>query len=320
MLVTVTLGLLVWVPGLALALGGDAADCSPSNANPPSEGAFTESKEHFTTGGGDLMLFLCQSTPALMPEQSFPQKRESTPQTVGNAVLTGGIPVFAGMTGTSDIGAQASSSAQTSSTNNPDTSSVGDQNNRLKVNPVTGLAVAPESSYRPLTGNERWKLYFNMTYGSAGTYFGPVMTALSLDQASGTPREWGGGLPGFGRRVASRAGTAVLQGTFQAPLAALLHEDVRYISSSQHSLKRRAAHAVLYSFLTYNNQGHPTLNVANISSFYASTAVSTVWLPGIKNAVRYTFSNASEQIALGFPLNVFQEFWPEIQRHVFRRH
>jgi hypothetical protein len=146
------------------------------------------------------------------------------------------------------------------------------------------------------------------------------MTALLLDQANGTPRQWGGGFPGFGRRVASRAGDAVLQGTFQAPLAAALHEDVRYISSSHHGFKRRAAHAVLYSFLTYNDKGHPTLNIANLTAYYASTAVSTAWLPGIKSAARYTFSNASEQIALSFPLNVVQEFWPEIRRHVLRRH
>ena len=120
-----------------------------------------------------------------------------------------------------------------------------------------------------------------MTYASAGPYFSPLVNALALDQASDTPRQWGGGFPGFGRRLASRAANAVLQGSFQAPLAAILHEDVRYIPTSQRSIQRRAAHAVLYSFLTYNDQGHPTLNIANLAAFYASTAVTTAWLPGI---------------------------------------
>jgi hypothetical protein len=115
-------------------------------------------------------------------------------------------------------------------------------------------------------------------------------------------------------------GSAILQGTFQAPVAAVLHEDVRYISSSQHSFKLRAVHAALYSFLTYNSQGHPTLNIANLSSYYASTAVSTAWLPGIRNATRYTFSNSTEQIALSVPINLLQEFWPEIRHYVLRRH
>src|SRR5208337_421453 len=212
------------------------------------------------------------------------------------------------------------SAGQASNPSTPDSSPVEDQNQRLKVNPMTGLAVASQSKYTPLTGTERWELYIKMTYASAGPYFSPVVNALLLDQASGTPRQWGSGFPGFGRRLASRAGNAVLQGTFQAPLAAILHEDVRYIPTSQHSFRRRAIHAVLYSFLTYNDKGHPTLNIANLAAFYASTAVSTVWVPGIQNVARYIFVNSSEQIALSFPLNVAQEFWPEIRHHIFRRH
>jgi hypothetical protein len=281
------LGLLVPAPGLARALVEDAAGCSTSNANPPVDQAFRESEEHFTTGDIGPLLVPCQFAPTF---------------------------------GSDGMDPQASSAAQTSSTNSPDQSSAEDEKQRLNVNPVTGLAVTAESSYCPLTGNERWKLYFKMNYWSVGSYFGPVFTALLLDQATGSPPQWGGGFPGYGRRVASRVGSAILQGTFQAPVAAVLHEDVRYISSSQHGFKRRAEHAVLYSFLTYNTQGRPTLNIANLSAYYASSAVSTAWLPGIQNVARYTFSNATEQIGLSVPINLLQEFWPEIRRYVLHRH
>ena len=230
------------------------------------------------------------------------------------------VPLQFVSTAASDaMDAQTSSLSQTASTSAP-SSTPAVEEQRLKVNPITGLALAPQSNYTPLTASERWKLYLEMTYASAGPYFSPVINALLLDQANDTPRQWGRGFPGFGRRLASRGGNAVLQGTFQAPLAALLHEDVRYVPTSRHSVPRRALHAVLYSFLTYNNQGHTTLNIANLAAFYASTAVTTAWIPGIKNTASYTFSNGSEQVALSFPLNVAQEFWPEIRRHIFRRH
>jgi len=201
-----------------------------------------------------------------------------------------------------------------------DQSAADDKKKQLKVNPLTGLAEAPESGYRSLTGAERVKLYFTMNYWSAGAYFGPFLSALLLDQATGSPAQWGGGFSGYGRRVASRLGNAILQGTFQAPVAAILHEDVRYITSSRHGFKHRAAHAIAYSFLTYNDQGRPTLNVANLSAYYASTAVSTAWLPGHHNLAGYTFGNASEQIALTMPVNLLQEFWPEVRRYAFHRH
>jgi hypothetical protein len=72
----------------------------------------------------------------------------------------------------------------------------------------------------------------------------------------------------------------MVQGTFQASIAAVMHEDVRYIASAHKGLKERALHAITYSFLTYNNQGHAVVNIANLSSFYAATAISTTWLPG----------------------------------------
>jgi hypothetical protein len=185
------------------------------------------------------------------------------------------------------------------------------------VNPVTGSVSASEANYEPLSGKERLKVYFKMNYASVGAYFGPVFTALLLDQATGSPAQWGGGFAGFGRRVASRVGSAIVQGTVQAPVAALLHEDIRYIASCRHGFKSRTWHAIKYSFLTYNEHGRPTLNVANLGSYYASTAVSTAWLPSHNNLATYTLS-ATEQIGLSIPINVIQEFWPEIRHSVLR--
>jgi hypothetical protein len=281
------LALVVLVPSLACTLSEDAASCSKSNLNAVAERILAAGEARLTASDIALSLGCCR---------------------------------IAAIDASDGTDAQAPTGDQTSSTNSVTSPPSEDRKQRTDVNPLTGMALASQGNYTPLTLDERWKLYLKMTYGSAGPYLSPVVNSLALDQANGTPRQWGGGWPGFGRRLASRAGNAVLQGTFQAPLAAILHEDVRYIPTSQHSFQRRALHAILYSFLTYNNQGHPTLNIANITAFYASTAVTTVWVPGIGNAAKYTFSNASEQIALSFPLNVVQEFWPEIRRRVFFRH
>ena len=187
------------------------------------------------------------------------------------------------------------------------------------VNPLTGLVSVSSVNYRPLSLNDRWVLYWKQNYFSAGAYAGPVLTALLLDQASGTPAQWGGGVEGYGRRLASRLGEADLQGTVQAPLAAILHEDVRYISSSQHGFGRRALHAIIFSFLTYDSHGHPTPNFANFVGYYVSAAVATSWLPGQHYRAGYTFSRASEQVVLAVPVNLLQEFWPEVRRKILRR-
>ncbi len=203
---------------------------------------------------------------------------------------------------------------------NQDQGGAADQNSpavdvrKLNVNPITGMVSAREATYRPLTGEERLKLYWKMNYFSMGAYFGPFFSALVLDQATGSPAAWGGGFEGYAKRVGSRTVSAMLQGTFQAPVAYFLHEDVRYIPSKRPGFKHRFLHSIAYSFLTYNNSGHPTLNVANLSAYYGSTAVTTAWLPGHFKVLDYTLSNSSEQIILTFPVNVLQEFWPEVVR------
>jgi hypothetical protein len=195
-----------------------------------------------------------------------------------------------------------------------------DEKERLSVNPLTGQTSASGLDYRPLTASERWNLYFKQSFWSVGAYFGPFFAALVLDQATGDPSEWGGGFRGYGRRVLSRVAAGdIVQNSFQHPAAALLKEDVRYIASNQHGFKRRAAHAVVYSFLTYNDQGRPTVNISNIAGYYVGSAASTLWLPGRRNTALYTLSDGSEAIGLSVPVNLLQEFWPEVRRTVFRR-
>lgn len=214
-----------------------------------------------------------------------------------------------------------SAGGQTSGAENtPGQSSAQDEKQRLSVNPLTGQVSASASDYRPLTGRERWKVYFKQSYWSVGAYFGPLFAALVLDQATGNPEEWGGGFRGYGRRVLSRlAAGDIVQNSFQHPAAALLKEDVRYITSNEHGFKRRARHAVLYSVLTYNNRGQPTLNISNIGGYYVASAASTLWLPGRRNAALYTLSDGSQAIALSVPVNLLQEFWPEVRRAVLHR-
>ncbi len=189
----------------------------------------------------------------------------------------------------------------------------------LRVNPLTGQVTVGIGQYHPLTKNERLKLYFKQTYYSYGAYFGPFFAALALDQTSNSPPEWGGGFRGYGRRVASRIGSNAVQNTFQATTAAVLREDVRYIGSNEHGFKARLRHAVEYSFLTYNNHGRPTLNLANLGGYYMASAVSTRWSPESRGLARFTLSDGSEQIGLSLMVNLLQEFWPEVRHYGLRR-
>lgn len=226
-----------------------------------------------------------------------------------------------GQTGSADGTSSPASRSVAAAPQAPPAGEVQRDEDRLRVNPVTGQTTAQAVNYNPLTADERWELYFKQSYWSVGAYVGPLFAALALDQSTNTPPQWGGGFRGYGLRVASRVASGdVVQNSIQFPMAALLKEDVRYIASNQHGFGHRLGHAVLYGFLTYNSHGHPTLNVANISGYYGAAAVSTLWIPGERQkVVSYAFSNGSESMALSVPVNMLQEFWPEVSRKVFHK-
>jgi hypothetical protein len=258
-----------------------------------------------------------QAVPVTGAPVSDPQKNPSNADTVpAQDENADNGKIMAGDAGQQTPAQQQASGQQTGSQTPAKTD---DQKQRLAVNPITGLTVSPATNFIPLTGKERWKLYLDQNFWSVGAYFRPVFFALVLDQATGSPSQWGGGFGGFGPRVGSRILSNMIQGTIRAPLAAVLHEDVRYITDHQGG-KKRVLHAVEYSFLTYNNQGHPTLNIAKLVGYYASTAISTTWRPGHHDLWEYTFSNGSEQVGLSVPVNILQEFWPDIFRKISRHH
>jgi len=163
-----------------------------------------------------------------------------------------------------------------------------DESKRLSMNPVTEQTTALASNYRPLTLDERWKLYFRQSVWSVGAYVGPLFAALVLDQAQGDPQQWGGGFKGYGRRLTSPVAAGdIVQNSVQFAAAGLLKEDVRYIASKEHGFRRRAGHAFLYSFLTYNNQGHPTLNLSNIGGYYFAASFPQ---PGCREPTSWRFT------------------------------
>ena len=186
------------------------------------------------------------------------------------------------------------------------------------VNAVTGLGNVSPINYKPLTGRQRWQFYINQNFTSVGAYFGPVLTSI-MDQVNGEPPEWGGGMQGYGKRLGSRIGTGVIQGSVQSAGAAVLGQEPRYIRSPDPRILHRVGHAFVYTLITYNNEGKNRLALATLGSYYASSMITTAWYPSRYTALGDGVRDGNRQVILASLVNQFQEFWPEIRRHVLRR-
>src|ERR1043165_2146843 len=54
-----------------------------------------------------------------------------------------------------------------------------------------------------------------------------------INHARNSPKEWGQGAAGFGKRLASGMGTLVVKNSIQFGVAAVRHEDLRYYPSNK---------------------------------------------------------------------------------------
>jgi hypothetical protein len=181
------------------------------------------------------------------------------------------------------------------------------------VNPLTGLGTASQASYAPLTGKQRWQFYVKSNFASMGAFTGPVLNSL-LDQIENQPPEWGREASGYGQRLASRLGTAAVQGTVQSAGCALLGQDPRYIRSSSEKVLNRSLHAILFGTITYNNEGKKRPALATLSSYYDSSVIATSWLPDRYTSLGDGVRDANRQVVLSCLVNEIQEFWPELKR------
>jgi hypothetical protein len=133
---------------------------------------------------------------------------------------------------------------------------------------------------------------------------------------------------GFGWGVkgyAQRAGAAYLD-TFDGNmigngiLPALLHQDPRYFRLGHGSVRHRLLYAASTAFICkHDNTGKWEPNYSNIGGNIASGAISNLYYPGTNAGVGLTISNGLIQTAEGAAGSMFQEFWPDISRHLFHK-
>lgn len=204
---------------------------------------------------------------------------------------------------------------------NKDSSSQGrseKDGQNVEINPITGVGTVSAANYQALTGEDRWRLYFKQNFTTVGAYLGMFMGSV-LDQVGNQPPEWGRGISGYGQRLVSRFGSGVVQGTIQASACAVAGQDPRYIRSASEHTWSRAGHALLYSVLTYNNEGKTRLAAATLGSYYSSSMIATVWLPSRYTPLGDGVRDGNRQVILAGLSNLVQEFWPEVRKIIGKK-
>ena len=173
---------------------------------------------------------------------------------------------------------------------------------------LIGPYIPPEGPLQPLTNSERTEVYFRQTFLTAGSYLARMFTA-GIDQARGVPYQWGGGMPGYGRRFGSRYGQFVIANTLQTVGNAALGYESRYDLCRCTGLWPRTRHAVARNFVTYNRteqERRPAIPL--YAGSFGAGMISATWLPGNRNKWTEGTYSALFQAGIGSGYNVASEF------------
>jgi hypothetical protein len=147
-----------------------------------------------------------------------------------------------------------------------------------------------------------------------------VGVGAAINQGTNTPREWGQGAAGFGKRFASGFAKHIVHKGIQYSVARMLHEELSYRPSGKHGFGPRMKYALMGVVVTHKTNGNHgrTVNAGEISGAVGSGLISRLWQPASTRTVAAGFTSAGITLGVDAGQNVVREFWPEI-RHP-RRH
>jgi hypothetical protein len=151
--------------------------------------------------------------------------------------------------------------------------------------------------------------YWRATVGPAAGVSAAIHGAVG--QIRGSPKEWGGGVSGFGKRAGSGFATHIVKNTIEFPVAALLHEDLRYHRSAKTSFGGRMGHALVSPVWTQKTTtGDNTVAFGRISGAFGSGLISRLWQPAAARTLAGGFASGGISLGAQAGTNVVREFWP----------
>jgi len=181
---------------------------------------------------------------------------------------------------------------------------------------LTGVYVEKGRPLVPMDGQQRLEIYLQQTLTTPGAYL-KRMFAAGIDQARGSPSQWGGGWGGYGERFASREGQFIAANSLAALGNAKLKYEPRYDQCQCSGFWPRTRHAILRNFLTYNESERELRPQWGLyGGSFGGGFISTAWKPHPRNAFAEGGRAMLGQAGYGVLLNIFIEFSTDINRKI----
>jgi hypothetical protein len=172
----------------------------------------------------------------------------------------------------------------------------------------------------PLSSKQKFRLFIRSAMDPWPFFLAGTVGAIG--QARNTNPEWGQGIQGYMRRSGAAYGDTFV-GNFlgNALLPSLLHEDPRYFQMRSGRPMKRLLWAASSTVWCRRDNGKWGVNYANIGGNLIGTAITRVaYYPDSARTVGDTIQDGLTVTAEGIIGAEVIEFWPDLARHMKKKH
>jgi hypothetical protein len=178
---------------------------------------------------------------------------------------------------------------------------------------IPATAVPSAHTYTPLTPHERFHGFLHETLLGTQPAIQIFGTAF-LEHLGHQPVAWGLGVHGYAHRLENRIYSTTIDGGVHASMAALLHQDTRYLRAHDGRAARRVGHALGRTFFTYNQSGGRVFDISGLSGIYAGTMLPMFWHPHGYSPLGQGVRAGNFGVMFQAGNNLIKEFRPDIMR------
>jgi hypothetical protein len=168
----------------------------------------------------------------------------------------------------------------------------------------------------PLSRADKWKYYLKST--CRPTSVGSSLLLAGIKQAQGSVPEWGGGMEGYGRRLASSFGQKAISNSIRIGLNVLLREDPRYLPSGRKGYLNRTIYAVGQTFRARKDAGGTRIAFSRFAGTVGAACIAKQWYPESYHTASECLTSGITSIGLDTAKSVFSEFWPDLRKLLHR--
>jgi hypothetical protein len=134
-----------------------------------------------------------------------------------------------------------------------------------------------------------------------------------FSQATDSPKEFGQGGIGYGRRYWHTYADAIGANFFtNFMLPSLVHHDPRYYSLGHGGVLRRTGYAVSRLFVIKSDAGNWTFNISEPLGNGMGAALSNAYYPSSLQGWTRTYQRWALQLGIDGGFNLLKEFWPDV--------